>query len=272
MTTNLDRFEGDLDRLIAEGDRLRLAMLNETSSIRDAFVQSVYKQFGEEKGKTILKKLPNFKTGYEAWYSESVALLRQLLPDRVLNFIALYEKPKSRRSVEYGNYVMQDYLQGMTVRNPYTDEVKLDPSAAVVQFEQQIAILKASKRRFVSSLYEIRQLVQADLFDSEIETARELLKNKFFRPAGAVAGVVLEKHLRQVCDNHKIKINKKNPNISDLNELLKTGSVIEIPQWRHISMLADIRNLCDHHKQTEPSAEQVADLINGVDKVIKTIS
>jgi hypothetical protein len=99
-----------------------------------------------------------------------------------------------------------------------------------------------------------------------------LLKNKFFRPAGAVAGVVLEKHLHQVCDDHKIKITKKNPGISDLNELLKVNNIIEVPQWRHISMLADIRNVCDHHKGAEPSLEQVTDLINGVEKVIKTIA
>jgi hypothetical protein len=44
------------------------------------------------------------------------------------------------------------------------------------------------------------------------------------RAAGAVAGVVLEKHLRQVCDDHKITVAKKNPTIGDLNELLKKGA------------------------------------------------
>jgi len=72
-------------------------------------------------------------------------------------------------------------------------------------------------------LFEIRQLVQADLFDSEIGAARELLENKFLRAAGAVAGVVLEKHLRQVCDDRGLKILKKNPTLGDLNELLKAN-------------------------------------------------
>jgi hypothetical protein len=109
------------------------------------------------------------------------------------------------------------------------------------------------------------------LFDSEIATARELLKNKFLRAAGAVVGVVLEKHLRQVCDDHAIKITKKDPGISDLNELLKSNSVIDIPQWRHISMLGDIRNICDHNKKTEPTESQVKDLIDGADKMLKSI-
>ena len=85
-------------------------------------------------------------------------------------------------------------------------------------------------------------------------------------------GVVLEKHLRQVCEDHSIRIQKKNPTINDLNELLRGESITDIPQWRHISLLADIRNLCDHNKQKEPTGQQVADLIEGTEKILKTIA
>lgn len=135
-----------------------------------------------------------------------------------------------------------------------------------------MAILKAAKRRFESSLFEIRQIVQADLFDSEIDSARHLLKNKFFRAAGAIAGVVLEKHLQQVCDDHNIKVAKKDPGINNLNQILRDSGAIDIPQWRHITFLGDIRNICDHNKQREPTVEQVTDLIDGTDKVLKTIA
>lgn len=148
----------------------------------------------------------------------------------------------------------------------------VDHSAAIPHFQQQVAILKAVKRRFDSSLFEIHQLVQADLFDSELESSRHLLKNKFLRAAGAIAGVVLEKHLKQVCDDHNAKITKKNPSISDLNEILKATSVIDLPQWRHITFLGDIRNICDHNKQNDPTEQQVTDLIDGTDKALKTIS
>ncbi len=125
--------------------------------------------------------------------------------------------------------------------------------------------------RFESTLFDIRQLVQADLFDSELGAAGELAKNKFTRPAGALAGVVLERHLGQVCDNHAIKLSKKNPTISDLNDALKEANVIDVPQWRFIQHLADIRNLCDHNKKAEPTAAQVDDLVAGVTKITKTV-
>jgi hypothetical protein len=134
-----------------------------------------------------------------------------------------------------------------------------------------MAILQSVKARFKSSLFDIRQLVQADLFDSELDAARELLRQKFTRPAGALAGVVLERHLGQVCDNHSVTIGKKNPGISDLNDALKETAVLDVPQWRFVQHLGDIRNLCDHSKKVDPTAEQVDDLISGITKVTKTV-
>jgi hypothetical protein len=268
MTTNLDRLKKDVDRLIARGELLTLAMDKELRG--DAFVKQIRASIGEEKGNELLKALPNFATEYEAWYSQSLALLRQLLPARVANFVGLYEKPKGRKEITNENYVIQDYLQGLSVT--FYGKVTVDRSAAVSQLNQQLAIVKAAKTRFESSLFEMRQIVQADVFDSEISAARELQKNKFLRAAGAVAGVVLEKHLRQVCDDRSITVTKKNPGIGDLNELLKDNSVIEVPQWRHVSMLGDIRNLCVHNKSKEPTDVQVTDLLDGTDKVLKTIT
>ena len=128
----------------------------------------------------------------------------------------------------------------------------MKPDAAISRFNQQLSIVKTIRERFRSSLFDIRQLAQADLFDSELEAAKELAKNKFIRAAGAVAGVVLERHLKEVCGNHDVTIRRKNPQISDLNESLKGADVVDIPQWRFIQHLGDLRNLCAHDKKPEP--------------------
>ncbi len=267
MSTNLDRFKKDLAKLIEQGDALESAMLLAIN--KDGFSKQV-KSIFKDKSEDFLKNLPNFNEEYEAWYSESLALIKQILNDRMYNFISYYEKPKSRKSINHENYTIQDYLLGVSLRN-YLNEVIVNQSAALPKFRQQRSILKAAQARFESSLFDIQQIVQADLFDSELDKARELNKHKFVRAAGAITGVVLEKHLRLVCDNHSIKILKKNPGIGDLNELLKTNSVIDVTKWRFISMLADIRNICDHNKHIEPSFEQVDDLINGTEKTIKSV-
>jgi hypothetical protein len=140
-----------------------------------------------------------------------------------------------------------------------------------MRFKTQVEILQAVGQRFESTLFDIRQLVQADFFDSEIDAAHELAKRGFLRAAGAVAGVVLEKHLVQVLANHNITIGKKHPSISDLNDALKGGEVLDVPAWRGIQRLGDIRNLCDHNKQREPTGDEIAELIDGAKKIIKTL-
>jgi hypothetical protein len=268
MASNLDRYKKDFDSLLARGERLFLALQKEC--LPEQFERVMKKAYGEE-AKDRIKALPSFKDMYQSWYSEARELVRQLLPGRLSDFTRLYEKPKSRKNISSENYKIEDCLQGLTLTRSFGGEVIVGPSAAIPHVQQQLAILASAKGRFESSLFEIRQLVQADLLDSELEAATELVRNKFGRAAGAMAGVVLERHLAQVCDSHAIKIVKKAPTISDFNNALKEADAIDLPQWRFVQHLADIRNLCDHDRKTEPTAEQVTDLVGGVMKMTKTL-
>jgi len=268
VISNLDKYKADLDALIKTGDKLSMSL--QRYAYDDEFDKAVKKKLGD-KAAEYLKSIPKFTSEYQAWYSEAKSLIKQLLPDRLADFVRHYEKPKPRKDISFENYRIEDALQGLTITRGYEKHKVVGPEGAIPHFDQQLAIVKSVKARFESSLFDIRQLVQADLFDSELDAASELMKQKFSRAAGALAGVVLERHLAQVCDNHSIKIAKKNPGISDLNELLKSGGVIDVPQWRFIQHLADIRNLCDHSKAADPTSEQVNDLVSGVMKVTKTV-
>lgn len=266
MDTNISKYKKDYNKLVELGCSLCNAMKLECYG--EDFLESLKKAF-KDKTAEYLKSLPDFKEEYQIWYSESKILIKQLLPDRLEDFVRYYEKPKTRKEITAENYKIEDYLQGLSITRGVREVV--GPTAAIPLFQQQLEILKSINRRFESSLFDIKQLVQADLFDNELTSARELLNHNFLRAAGAVAGVVLEKHLGNVCASHNLKLSKKNPTISDFNEYLKSSSVLDIPTWRHIQFLGDIRNLCDHNKDVEPTYEQVKDLIDGVEKVIKTI-
>jgi hypothetical protein len=263
---NIDKYKKDLDNLVDLGNRLLAAMYLEVSpkEAKDSLKSQLKDEYDE-----YLKKVPDFRHKYQAWYSESKTLIKKLLPDRFDDFVRAYEKPKTRKSVEYGNYVIEDFLISLKVTR--VGEVIVGPKAALQVYLQQLRILESVKERFKSSLFDIEQLVQADLFDSEIESAKQLSKNKFYRAAGVICGVILEKHLIQICQNHSIKINRSKPTINDLNELLKGEAVIEISSWRYIQHLGDLRNLCGHNGEREPNKEDIEDLINGVDKIIKTL-
>lgn len=268
MASNLEKYKNDLEQLIIEGDSLFHAIQFECYP--KEFKTQAKKLYDEKSYLQMVNNLPLFSEKYQDWYSESLSIIKLLLPDRMNDFVKLYEKPRGRKKVEYGTYVIEDYLQGLRVTRSQYEKV-VGPEAAIPQFQQQLNILKSVKRRFESSLFDIKQLVQADLFDSELDAARELNKKGFTRGAGAVAGVVLESHLSQACDNHKIKVTKKIPTINDFNQLLKDNEVIEMPTWRFIQHLADLRNLCDHKKKRDPKTEDIDELIEGVRKITKTL-
>ena len=266
--SNIDKYKNDLNILIKKGNDLDISIKYE------CYPNDIEKQIQEnfkdkERTKKYIKNIISFRREYQIWYSESLRLIKQLIPNRLSDFTRLYEKPRIRKSIEYGNYVIEDYMQNLTVTS--YNQKKVGPEAAIPQFEQQLNILRSIKRRFESSLFEIRQLVQADLLDSELDAAKELNKNKFSRGAGAIAGVVLEKHLAQVMLNHNLKSSKKNPSISDFNDNLKLSDVYDTPTWRKVQYLGDLRNLCDHNKEREPKKEEVEELILGVESIIKTI-
>lgn len=269
MESTLERFKTELDALIARGSALHNAL--QAAEYPEAFEKALMSEYRTKaKAKAFRDKLPSFKDDYQAWYSEACAVVKQVLPDRFADFVRHYEKPKNRKDINFENYRIEDCLQGLTITRGWNKEVVVGPDAALPHLVQQRSILSAARLRFDSSLYDIRQLVQADLFDSEIDAAHALAKHGFVRAAGALTGVVLEKHLAQVCVNHHVAISKKHPTIADFNDALKKADAIDTPQWRRIQHLGDLRNLCDHNKQREPTADEIDDLLNGVATLTKT--
>jgi hypothetical protein len=268
MSKNIDKYKKDLDILIETGRSLELAMnfSCHKEQIKENFKDSV------EDRKTLkyLEKLPSFNLKYQSWYTEAIYIIKILIPGRIDDFKKLYEIPKTRKEISYRNYVIEDYLKTLTITNALGQEI-VGPYAAEPQFEQQLNILKSCKKRFESTLFDIETLIQSDMFDSELDSAKELNKKGFCRGAGAISGVVLEKHLSQVCKSHNIKITAKHPTISTFNEALKQQNIIDIPTWRKISHLGDLRNLCDHNTGKELKKEDIAELIDGVNKITKTL-
>lgn len=221
----------------------------------------------KQKKEELEKGLPDFDQTYQRWYSESLAMLSVLLPDRVTDFKAYYQLPRPPKELNHSTYTISDYLKGTRATRGY--EVVVDKRAAQTPMQQQVEIVNAAVSRFESSLFDIRGVVQADLFDNELDAAVELNKHGFARGAGAVAGVVLEGHLATVCKNHSVSITKKKPTLSDYYEALRSANVIDQQTWRFIQHLGDIRNSCDH-KGKDPTKDSVDDLIAGVRKISKT--
>jgi hypothetical protein len=259
MSTNLDKYKKELIHLIDQANILYYNMAYDLKLLtKDQMVEI------DNSG----TKIGDFKKVYQEWYTKSLAVIKQVIPDRLDDFIILFKNEK-RKITDFQTYTMSDYLIGLQTTRGI--DVIVNSKAGFPKFEMQKAILEAAESRFESTLYDLRQIIQADLFDTELEEPSFLCKNGYLRAAGAIAGVVLESHLSQVSKNHNLSVVKKNPAISDYNDLLKEKETIDIPTWRFIQHLGDIRNLCDHKKTIDPTIENINDLIAGVSKITKTL-
>jgi hypothetical protein len=264
MTTNLERFKHDLSKLIDLGKEMNFDLNFRNHDEPEKLNKEILEAGARLKG--------HFEEKYQFWYTEALAVIKQLMPDRFLEFIQLYHGDGKRKQIDGSTYHIQDWLNGHRSPEKLYGATTFDDLGIIsMRFNTQLKILESVQGRFESSLFDIVHLVRADLLDSELDAARELVKNGFLRGAGAIAGVVLEKHLAQVCANHSVPVPKKDPAISDFNDLLKKADVLDVAGWRKIQRLGDIRNLCDHNKHREPTEDEVIELIDGVDKLSKTL-
>ncbi|MBK9673460.1 MAG: hypothetical protein IPO70_14795 [Bacteroidetes bacterium] len=118
-----------------------------------------------------------------------------------------------------GTYVIQDYLKGVAPRSTYisTFDTKGEVFKCVYN---QYTILNSIYNRVDSVLNDIHSSLYAELQDTEIGTAKSLLKINI-RAAGVIAGVVLENYLQRIVENHKLLLGKKNPTLANFNDLFK---------------------------------------------------
>jgi hypothetical protein len=223
--------------------------------------------------KAEIKKIaikPNFGSEYQAWFSPALRAIEQLAHDRYAEFQELY-KPARRKQLDIESYGIADYIMGITVTRGFGSEPVFNiHSIAMTKMNQQVAILASIADRLGLLLNDIQLAIQASVLDDEIASARSLLTNRHIRAAGVIAGVALEGHLKQLIRDHKVPFRLK-AMLSNLNEALKNAGVYDVPQWREIQLLTDIRNLCGHKGEREPQQSEVENLISSTDRIVHTV-
>lgn len=139
-------------------------------------------------------------------------------------------------------------------------------------YETQWDAFKRMKSVFIAAmddykngyLISLKNLIQADVFDSELEQAQELLSSGYKLAAAVIAGVVLETTLRDICYQNALTIGKLDKMNSDL---VKAGVYNKLQQKR-ITALADIRNSAAHSKPEEFTDSDVAIMIRDIEQFL----
>lgn len=142
----------------------------------------------------------------------------------------------------------------------------------IISYQTNLDAFKRMKSVFIAAmddykngyLTSIKNLIQADVFDSELEQAQELLSNGYKLAAAVIAGVVLETTLRDLCYQNGLAIGKLDKMNADLAKL----GIYNKLQQKRITALADIRNSAAHGKSEEFSDDDVIMMIRDIEQFL----
>lgn len=127
------------------------------------------------------------------------------------------------------------------------------------------AVFLAAKEDFEGGyLTSVRNLVQAEVFSTELEQARELLAAGYLLPAAVICGVVLETNLRTLCGELGLPSGKLDKMNADLAKAGKYNSLVQ----KRITALAAIRNSAAHGKKEDFDDKAVQSMIEEVEVLV----
>ncbi|WP_218190321.1 DUF4145 domain-containing protein [Pseudomonas sp. CC6-YY-74] len=138
-------------------------------------------------------------------------------------------------------------------------------TGSLSKYRELKAVFKATKDDFDGGyLASYKSIVQAEVFDTELEQAYELLSSGYYVAAAVICGVVLETALRELCDQSGIAYGKLDKMNADL---AKAGIYNKIVQ-KQITAHAGLRNSAAHGNQSEFSKQDVEQMLPAVEQFL----
>lgn len=240
LANEAGRLRGELERFGWKDDRA-----DRTEERADYLEYDVFTTF-----RPSAQRVPaSFISSVQAWFSACLALMEANMRGRASEL-------RSPLSGFKGDF--------MTREEQY---------AAADTITRSQALVSSIPRYIEDRLYDLELMVAQAYLGDELKEADVLLKAGHTRAAGAVAGVLLERHLKTLCTKASPPITLlKSDTISKLNDKLKGASVYDAVQWRKVQWVGDIRNQCDHARTADPRRDDVRDLIAEVRKFVSAFT
>lgn len=197
----------------------------------------------------------------------------QLLNDGIELSSLTHTVPTSNTNIEYESLGKEGDSRYREWKIKIKHLLKLICGINSIHYE---AFLSAEKYQFYDTnayddlyngfLITFKQIVQAEVFDSELEQAKSLLENGYKNAAAVIAGVVLETAIKELCLNNNIDTERKK--LTQLNDDLAKVSVYNKLQQKQITALADIRNNAAHGNYDQFTREDVERMISDIERFL----
>ena len=187
---------------------------------------------------------------YETWFTVSKLIIRRY-SDRYEIFENNYSNVKNHILLEVDSKSEDKFLNDF-----------------LGYFDEQVNILHSIIPIISLTENNFKKMITADILGSELEQADKLYEYDYYRPAGVIAGIALERWLKTLCEINLINIGE-NDTIEPLSiKLYKSKQAQDFDKtlMKSIQHLASIRNKCAHPKE-EIKPHEVRELIDKVKKI-----
>ena len=142
-------------------------------------------------------------------------------------------------------------------------------------FEELFGFLRGVHDDFKSGLFDnLKNRIESEVSVDYLEQAEHLLAEKgsghyYYIPAAVLAGAVLEKSLRSLCDRNEPPIKTVKPNgqpkaMNALIDDLKKAEVLDEIWSKQLKTWADIRNAAAHGRTEDITLDQVKSMLRGI--------
>lgn len=109
-------------------------------------------------------------------------------------------------------------------------------------------------------LVSARALARSEVFDTELDQAKELLSQGYDLPAAIIARTVLETALRSLCDQHGVQPGK----LDFMNSALVKAQAYSVVVQKNVTFMSGVGNCAAHGKRDQFNASDVQAMIDGV--------
>ncbi len=235
--------------------------------------KTVYERVDEELKESYKKaseKIKHPRGHYHSWYAKAYKVVRIFAPERLEEFERFYTGDKTIKKIEDLNAItagITHYLQGWIVTKD-DGEVNFK-NTFESGLREQFNIINAILKNLDDDLFNLESGIHYEIYQSEMDIARDLRKKKFYRAAGSIAGVVIEVHLKKVVNNRGVPLaDKADPGMSAYNDALKKHKIYKTPTFSLIQLCGQIRNKCVHPKEEEPTAGEISSIISAAERIL----
>jgi hypothetical protein len=135
------------------------------------------------------------------------------------------------------------------------------------KFNEFKAIFLAAKEDFEGGyLSSYKSMIQAEVFDNELEQASDLLNGGYYVASAVIAGTVLETAVREKCTSNNVVHGK----LDKMNADLAKANIYNVNVQKQITALAGLRNSAAHGKSSEFNQADVKQMIEAITLLLAT--